>query len=148
MKGRKALYRLEIELSNKILKADIEKLKKIILFACNYAITESRLNDSYINIIIEKYKNGYLDIDDKQKVCELEEKFDNEYFDLLEAEEDDNCEKGGHMIPFRKARALSAVKFCFESDIFISTIEAVYEASMVSDDNSSFLQEIKSILDT
>lgn len=134
------------ELSNKILNATNSKQKEVIINSCIYAVSKSQLDKLLISTILEEFKNENLQICYKEKLEGMLEQYENEYFDMQEAEEKGDCEKGKHLIPFGKARTLSAILCCFDDDLAAASTEAVYEASMVSSDYEELLIIIENTL--
>lgn len=132
------------DLSDRILEATIEKKREIIFRACKYAIDKTMLDNPIIINILKEFNDKKNPTADQKKFLEnLINNFENDYFDLQEADKGDN---GEYLVPFGKARALSAILYCFTEEFTNASIEAVYEASMVNDDNKELFSIIESIL--
>ncbi len=144
------MYRLEDvskEISNLLLQSTFEKQREAIVKSCEYAITKTKINNPLVFDILEKFKKSdNIEIEKKQELKELIDRFDDEYLTLQEAEENNECAKRSHLIPYEKARALSAILYCFENDLCFAANEAIYEASMVTDDNSELFLVVKKVL--
>ena len=134
------------ELSKRILATTSDKQKEITLKSCEYAISKSKISIPFLVDVLNEFNSGKLQLIYKNNVEKLLDEFENEYFELQESEESDEYIEGEYLIPFRKARALSAILYCFESDVALSSIEAVYEASMVTEDSSQLFKIIEDIL--
>ena len=134
------------ELSKRILETTSKKQKEIILKSCEYAISKSKINIPFLVNVLDEFSSGKLQQIYKNNLENLLDEFENEYLKLQESEESDEYIKGEYLIPFGKARALSAILYCFESDVALSSIEAVYEASMVTEDSAQLFKIIEDIL--
>lgn len=149
MEGNMKMNRLESiseGLSKRILETTSKKQKEIILKSCEYAISKSKLNIPFLIDVLDGFNNGKLQQIYKDNLENLVDEFENEYLKLQESEENDEYMEGEYLIPFGRARALSAVLYCFESDVALSSIEAVYEASMVTEDSTQLFKIIEDIL--
>jgi hypothetical protein len=144
------MYRLEDiskEISDLLLQSTLEKQKEALVKSCEYAINKTKINNTLVFDILERFRNGdNIEANKKQELKVLIDRFDDEYLTLQEAEENNEYAKGSHLIPFEKARALSAILYCFENDLCFAANEAIYEASMVTDDNSELFLVIKKVL--
>ena|GEM_PF-1771892 len=134
------------ELSKRILETTSKKQKEIILKSCEYAISKSKIDIPFISDVLDEFNNGTLQQIYKINLENLLDEFENEYFIIQESEESNEYIKGEYLIPFRKARALSAILYCYESDVALSCVEAVYEASMVTEDSAELFKIIEDIL--
>jgi hypothetical protein len=102
-------------------------------------LKKTNLDKPILNDLLSRInENNEFSIDENQKL-ELEsmlEQYDNEYFDIQEAEEESGSDGNKYLIPFGKARALSALLFAVSiQDTPTATIETVYEGLMVDSNN-------------
>jgi hypothetical protein len=147
--ARRTLKRLEIistDLTKRIENATSTKQSEIIVNACVYAATRSQLDEPIVSVILEGFKNGNVPVCYQDELEKLTEKYDNDYFDMQEAEERGELKKGKHDVPFRKARALSAIGWCYCDDLNTASTEAVYETFMVTDDHGELYMIIEDTL--
>jgi hypothetical protein len=135
------------KLSDKILKSSPEKQREIMIISCEFALNKSGIDISDVVNIIKDYKNNKpLDINKKKYLEDLMIKYDNDYFNIQKAEEDENNNKNEYLILFGKARAIATILNCFCFDLAISTTEAVYEANSVIYKNNELLKMIENVL--
>lgn len=78
----------------------------------------------------------------------LVERLDSQYFEMQERSENEPGLEGEAARLFSQARAVSALDFLGQADGLKSTMEALYEAGMSSEDVGAFYQEVLASLNT
>ena len=124
------MYRLATiseKLSKKISQSTDDLQREIIIKSCEYAIDKAKLSIiPLVSNILERYINNYnLELHQQKKLEKLLKIYEEEYLELQDAEENER-----YLVSFGRARALSAILYCFESDLSLAANEAFYEASI------------------
>lgn len=135
------------ELSVGLTRAAAEKQREVVVRSCEYVIKKTKTNSRLILDILQKYSNkSDLPLNLRTELEKEIAIFEEEYFRLQAAEETGECSQEEYLIPFQKARAISAVLYCFESDLELASNEALYEAAMSLDDPEELIDTIKKVL--
>lgn len=127
--------------------------REVSFAACEFAVRESMIDDQVALRALAKLRESRdLDQASVQRLGHLLSRLDDEYFDLQEAADADESEEENTVGPseylrvFAKARAVSALLAAFEQDPSDAAAEAVYEASVVTDDPQKLFRQIEMIL--
>jgi hypothetical protein len=136
-------------LTQKILKLDKEKQRKIIYQACLSAMEKSQLDESVARDVIISFNENRInmEVDQKIEIEKLIDFYDEQYFKIQENERKNGLIIKEYLSPFYKARALSAVLCCFDKDLGTAAVESVYEAAALYENKSEFLNLIYWLLD-
>jgi len=144
------MYRLASiakELSDKLTGASAKKQREIIVSSCEYALRKTKANNRLTQDILKKYQTQS-DLPLNLQ-AELEKEiaiFEEDYFRLQTAAENGESLPERYLTPFQKARAVSAVLYCFESDLALAANEALYEAAMSLNDPEELIDMAKKVL--
>ena len=87
-------------------------------------------------------KDGFLSPESELKLQELVEKLDAEYFDA----QDTGASEAKFIQIFGKAHAVSALLFAGGADTFVAAAEAIYEASVSTEDEAPLFDLMSSLL--
>jgi hypothetical protein len=107
--------------------ASPNQCRRVARAVAEFAVIRSGLQDRLIREALVQLRTGLPDETMKTEIAALVESLDERYFDLQEAGRDP-------LAAFGRARAANAVLFAVDPDPFVAAAEAVYEASVATDD--------------
>jgi hypothetical protein len=139
-------YRLQVtepELLNVLRSQSSERLRKIAIEVCRFALERSELSSPLVDEAMGFLKRGYpVPARVKTDLRDFVDRLDRQYFDLKEAAEAaDNGDEMWHPT-FHKARAAAAVLFACEEDPLFAAAEAADEARVAAHDDTSGLRQV------
>lgn len=129
--------------------APAELQRAASLAAAEYALARTKTNKPVVDEVINDLRNGKSIPPGKRQALEnIAGEFDNQYFDLKEAEEEDDTNDQAWLSSFLNARAVAALSFATLPDPFEAASEAVYEAAATieSDDKRELFAVIRNVI--
>jgi len=133
----------DADIVQRLMQATSLQHRQIAIAAAEWALRMNGLNDLELTSAVKALKqDGKLSVDDKSKLEALVEKFDDEYFQA----EDSGAAEEEYLQLFGKARAVSALLFSGGDDSFAAAAEAIYEASVATDDEKPLFDLVRSHL--
>jgi len=134
------------DLADKLRRASLEKQRAACVMACEFAITQSKLEHPLVEQALDKVRSaGIFTKEEKAELDSLAAQLDEEYFALQEAAEEGRANPEDHMRPFSQSRAITALSIAGGEDIS-QVGEAIYEASAAVDEIDEFSARILSLL--
>jgi len=115
----------------------------VAIAAAEWALHANRLTDAtFADAVQFINEHGSLSPEKKLELERLIDKFDSEYFDAQDADapEAEVAQK------FGKTRAVSALLFAGDADSFTAAVETIYEASVATENETSLLDLVISLL--
>jgi len=148
-------YRLQLsepKLLNVILAQNSDRLRRIAIDVCKFALERSDLSSPFIDEAMGFLEKGHSVPDPvKTDLQDLVDRLDKQYFDLKDAAEaaDSNASDRGvddpgakwHLM-FHKARAATSVLFACDEDPLFAAAEAVEEARVAAHDDTDGLTRL------
>ena len=116
--------------------------------ACEFAIKRTQCQIPAVLSLLEKLRFGQAAIEDSHVLAEIVEKLDDEYFNAQESDDSSDADGVAALATFSLARAVASLAFAFRSDAFESAAEAIYEASVSTDDPDDLLEIVRATLET
>jgi hypothetical protein len=124
-------------------KATEEEQRGAAVAVAEWALRQNELGDEEFVAILSNIRlTGAISSDDKVKLEGLIEQFDDQYFHA----QDEGAAEAEYLDKFGKARAVSALLFAGSADAFAGAAEAIYEASVSTQNESQLLKLVQVIL--
>jgi hypothetical protein len=141
------LETLNPDLAEKLRMASESKRRAASLAACEFAISESKVDEPLVREVLEVLRQSRsLSTAKIEQVEALVARLDEKYFALQEAAEEGRSTPDEYLRVFSQARAVSALLSAFKKDFFEAATEAVYEASAVTDDQAKLFSHLEALL--
>lgn len=147
-KNRYRMKDTRLESKNKDFVHRLRKLphsqqRRVALAAADWALRANHLSESDLGEAVRNInKDGASSPEIELKLQKLVEKLDAEYFDAQEA----GASEAEFIQIFSKARAVSALLLAGGADIFVAAAEAIYEASVSTEDEAPLFDLMFSLL--
>jgi hypothetical protein len=131
-------------ITDKLQLLTVEKRRRIIADACQFASKEIENLEPSMQVILDYFANkGSLSVLQLSEVRILADEADEAYFSLMEGGKEEN----EYLSWFSKARLLTAILSEFNDSSWIGSADAIYELSKTSDDSTNIIAFIKNELD-
>jgi hypothetical protein len=142
--------RLEIlsrDLAQRLKESPTNKQREAGLAAYEFAVSHASLEYPLVHDALAKLRNREsLASDEEAAIDALFKRVDEESLALGEAVESGQSTRDDYDAAFARARAMAAVSFASGTDPFLSSAEAIYEASFTAEDKNELLGLIESLL--
>jgi hypothetical protein len=124
-----------------LVKATRELQRKAAMTACEIAINSTGLDIAVVDTCLDHLRHGHLlSAHPHAELERLIVDLDEQYFDLQHLDDALSLQM------FGQARALSAVKFAGEAHSLLTISEAIYEASLATENGAYVLDAVRKIL--
>ncbi|MDP9930707.1 hypothetical protein J2X92_002941 [Variovorax paradoxus] len=131
------------DVAQRLMLATSLQRRRIAIAAAEWALRMNSLNElELIDVTKSLRENAKLSADGKLKLEALVKEFDDECFEV----ENSGAAERDYMQLFGKARAVSALLFAAGDDSFTAAAEAIYEASVATDDEKQLFDLVHSYL--
>ncbi|RTL42435.1 MAG: hypothetical protein EKK48_10595 [Candidatus Melainabacteria bacterium] len=132
------LFNLSAEFADKLQHMSPAQQTYLKRIACCYAIKTAGIDDQVVLQALAELNAGKtLSLTCKQELQQKLEYYDECYFNLSETDSSEDAGK----VEFHKARAISALIEATKADSFDAAADAIYEASMTSDNQDELIQQ-------
>jgi len=128
------LESIEPHLAGKIRTSDSGRQRKVMLFACQFAMNAAPVNNAVVTQALSALEHDQrFTAEQIAELHRLLQELDERYFDLQDQANDDAEKKIEALHCFGLARAVSALLFSQDPDPMVASMEVVYEASATTD---------------
>jgi hypothetical protein len=129
--------------------APVAKLRAACVAACDYAVTEAKIQHPLVMEVVKKMREGTVITQDQRRQLEaIVARLDEDYFDMAKAFDEGRASAATYRRLFSQARAVACILFALEENPFHAATEAIYEAAAVpeGENSSELVSAIKAAL--
>ena len=129
------------EIVNLMDRASLFLRHQILIDVCAAAIEGSGVKQETVHSIFNEFQKNRIILADMRKFLrDLEDEFDQEYFDFQDAGEEELA-----LQRFRQARAIAALASAGDNSTRTSALDAIYEAAMAVSDSQVVIDKVHTI---